>query len=156
MLGNPGCRRQSRQELEWNPSPNSRNSCESRSKSNADGERSWTPTTEEHFMYFLGVVPPALMRGHVFACGEPWRHNEHRQPVYLCFRREQGGPYYEARYASVKELVAEVFPKPEPDDPAHRLKWSMETIANAGLSRCSKVGLQLGVEDALCAMGFPS
>ena len=32
------------------------------------------------------------------------------------FRREKGGPY-EARYASVKELVAEVFPKPEPDTP---------------------------------------
>jgi hypothetical protein len=82
----------------------------------ADGDQSWTPTTEEHFMYFLEVVPPAFMRGPVFACGEPWRHNEYGQPVYLCFRREQGGPY-EARYASVKELVAEVFPKPEPDTP---------------------------------------
>ena len=85
----------------------------------ADGDRSWTPTTEEHFMYFLEVVPPALMRGPVFASGEPWRHDEQGHPVYLCFRHEQGG-FCEARYASVKELVAEVLPKPEPDTPAAR------------------------------------
>jgi hypothetical protein len=82
-----------------------------------DGDRSWAPTTEEHFIYFLEVVPPTFMRGPVFACGEPWRHNERGHPVYLCFRHKQGGPC-EARYASVKELVAEVFPKAEPGHPA--------------------------------------
>jgi hypothetical protein len=81
-----------------------------------DGDRSWTPTTEEQFMYFLDVVPPAFLRGPVFASGEPWRHYEQGYPVYLCFRHEQGG-FCEARYASVKELVAEVLPKPEPDTP---------------------------------------
>ena len=79
-----------------------------------DGDRSWTPTTEEHFMYFLEVVPPAFLRGSVFASGEPWRHNEQGHPVYLCFRHQQGG-FCEARYASINELVTELSPNGELD-----------------------------------------
>ena len=71
-------------------------------------------------MYLLEVVPPAFSRGPVFASGEPWRHNEQGHRVYLCFRHEQSD-FCEARYASVKELVAEVLPKPEQDAPPDEL-----------------------------------
>lgn len=77
---------------------------------------SWTPTTLEHFDYFLECVPPAFMENREmdygacacwFACGEAHHHRGDGRAVFLCFKHLPGQPPA-ARYATIPELKNEM------------------------------------------------
>ena len=42
----------------------------------------WTEISEEHYWYFLEVLPPIYVPGG-FQVSEPWRDNLHGYPLYL-------------------------------------------------------------------------
>ena len=46
---------------------------------------SWKKITEEHFDYMLGCVPPEVMQGNAFLCGEALRFNEEGENVFSAF-----------------------------------------------------------------------
>lgn len=45
----------------------------------------WKRITEEHFDYMLGCVPPEVMQGNAFLCGEPLRFNNVGENVFSAF-----------------------------------------------------------------------
>jgi hypothetical protein len=66
--------------------------------------RAWVETDEDTFYHFLNVLPPIYGRG-CFACSEPWTHNRRGEGVFIWLRNLGGGDKYEARYATIKEMV---------------------------------------------------
>ena len=70
-----------------------------------NGSREWFPTTENQFDAMLGAVPPRLMGGGGFLCGEPWTHDSAGRGVYAEFVRLTGGRYA-ARYSTAEQFRA--------------------------------------------------
>lgn len=62
----------------------------------------WCEINEEHYWYFLEVLPPIDYAGG-FAVSEPWTHTAEGLPTYLCISTVRGKHY--ARHATIGDAV---------------------------------------------------
>jgi len=61
---------------------------------------------EEMYDYFLGVLPPRVMKGYGFLVGEPHSHNSQGHAVYSAFYQSPNGKqFYYGGHKTVKEFT---------------------------------------------------
>lgn len=65
--------------------------------------KEWVEVSKQYYWDALEAVPPAYHKNMVFACGEPYTHNNDGEPVYLFFKADNGK--YWTQLMSKKEFL---------------------------------------------------